>query len=418
MAARKTDVLVLGAGMVGLGAALHLQARGREVVLIDRHPGPAGETSFGNAGLIDWTSIKPTMFPRDPAALMRYALNRAPESNYHLAALPRLAPFLLDFFRRSGAAGLERSSRGLQPLSKIALAEHDALVAQAGCESLLRRTGWLKLYRSAASWDEARENAAEARRHGYVVDALDAAAVAALEPNLSPQPFHGAMMHRDVVSVRDPGDLGQAYFELFRRRGGRLEVGEARGLTQSGEGWSVATADGPLAARDAVIALGPWSNDLFQRLGYRFPFGVKRGYHMHFAPKGNARLDHPIYDAVGGYVLAPMQRGIRLTTGVEFADRDAPPSPVQLAKTRKHAEALFPLGEPLDAQPWMGRRPCLADMLPVVGPAPRHKGLWFDFGHQHLGLTLGPATGRLLAELMTGQTPIIDPTPYRADRFT
>lgn len=418
MPARNVDVLVLGAGMVGVCAALHLQARGRNVVLVDRHPRPAGETSFGNAGLIEWTVVTPTMFPRDPGVLLRYARNAAPEAHYHLSALPRLAPFLLKFFRNSGPAGLERSSRGIQPLNKIAAIEHDALVAQAGAQALLHRTGWLKLFRSAATWDDARKTAETARRHGYAVDALDAAGVAALEPNLTPEGLHGAMMYRDVIAVRDPGDLVQAYFDLFVQRGGRLETGDARTLTQTGDGWTVTTAEGPLSAREVVLALGPWSNDLFERLGYKLPFGVKRGYHMHFAPRGNARLDHPIYDATGGFVLAPMQRGLRLTTGVEFADRDAALTPVQLEKTRRIAETLFPLGEPLDAEPWMGRRPCLADMLPVIGAAPRHKGLWFDFGHQHLGLTLGPVSGRLLAELMTGQAPCIDPAPYRVERFS
>lgn len=414
---RKVDVLVLGAGMVGVGAALHLQSRGREVVLIDRHPHPAGETSFGNAGLIETTVVEPTMFPRDPGALLRYAFNAAPEANYHLSALPRLAPFLLEFFRRSGPEGVERSSRGVQPLVRLAGPEHDALIEQAGAHALIHRTGWLKLYRSAASWMEAQEAAERARRHGLRVDRLEAAEVAALEPNLTPEGLRGAMMYRDVVAVRDPGDLVTAYFDLFARGGGRLETGDARTLAQDGAGWTVTTAAGPLRARDVVLALGPWSNDLFERLGYRMPFGVKRGYHMHFRPQGNARLDHAIYDATGGFVLAPMRRGVRLTTGVEFARRDAGPTPVQVEKARRVAQTLFPLGEPLDAQPWMGCRPCLADMLPVIGPAPRHDGLWFDFGHQHLGLTLGPVSGRLLSEMMTGQTPCVDPTPYRVDRF-
>ena len=115
--------------------------------------------------------------------------------------------------------------------------------------------------------------------------------------------------------------------------------------------------------------------------------------------------------------LAPMNRGIRLTTGVEFARRDAPPTPVQLQRALPRARALFPLTEAVDAKPWMGARPCLPDMLPVIGRAPRHAGLWFDFGHQHHGLTLGPATGRLLAEMMTGETPFADPQPFAVERF-
>ena len=164
-------------------------------------------------------------------------------------------------------------------------------------------------------------------------------------------------------------------------------------------------AEGGAAAREVVVALGPWSDLVFRPLGYSIPLGVKRGYHLHLAPRGNAVLHHPVLDSDLGFLLAPMNRGIRLTTGVEFARRDAPPTPIQIEQALPRAHALFPLGEAVDATPWKGARPCLPDMLPVIGKAPRHAGLWFDFGHQHHGLTLGPATGRLLAEMMTGETP-------------
>ena len=165
-----------------------------------------------------------------------------------------------------------------------------------------------------------------------------------------------------------------------------------------------------------MVALGAWADVVTGPLGYRLPLGVKRGYHMHYRPAGNAVLNHTVLDAETGYAMAPMARGIRLTTGAEFADRDAPKTPVQLARAEPVARTLFPLGERLDPEPWMGVRPCTPDMLPVIGPAPRHGGLWFAFGHAHHGLTLGPVTGRLLAEMMTGEKPFIDPTPYRADQ--
>jgi D-amino-acid dehydrogenase len=147
------------------------------------------------------------------------------------------------------------------------------------------------------------------------------------------------------------------------------------------------------------------------------PLGVKRGYHMHYGAQGNAVLNHPLLDADQGYLLAPMNAGIRLTTGAEFARRDRPPSPLQLEACEPIARTMFPLAERRDMQPWLGRRPCLPDLLPVIGPAPGKPGLWFDFGHQHHGFTLGPATGRLVAEMMTGEIPFADPTPFRADRF-
>ena len=128
-------------------------------------------------------------------------------------------------------------------------------------------------------------------------------------------------------------------------------------------------------------------------------------------------LTRPVYDVENAFIMAPMARGLRLTTGAEFARRDDAPSPAHLNRLEPAARELFPLAERLDPAPWLGKRPCLPDMAPVIGRAPRHKGLWFDFGHQHLGLTLGPVSGRLLAEQMAGEKPFVDPKPFRADRF-
>jgi D-amino-acid dehydrogenase len=152
-------------------------------------------------------------------------------------------------------------------------------------------------------------------------------------------------------------------------------------------------------------------------LGYDLPLAVKRGYHMHYHAAGSARLNHPVVDSEPGYCLTPMTRGIRLTTGAEFALRDAARTPLQLGRAEPIARALFPLAERLDSEPWMGARPCTPDMLPVIGRAPRHFNLWFAFGHAHQGFTLGPVTGRLIAEMATGEPPFLDPAPYRADRF-
>jgi D-amino-acid dehydrogenase len=124
-----------------------------------------------------------------------------------------------------------------------------------------------------------------------------------------------------------------------------------------------------------------------------------------------------VLDVDAGYLITPMEQGIRMTTGVEFAARDAAPSPVQFDRIMPKARALFPLGDRADDKTWLGSRPCFPDSRPVIGRAPGLPGLWLAIGHAHWGLTLGPATGRMLAEMMTGDTPFCDPAPYRAERF-
>jgi len=416
MAELRADVLVLGAGMVGVGAALHLQQRGRDVILVDRHELAGEETSFGNGGIIECASVFPYMFPRDFGQILQYAMNSTPQVRYQFSDLPTFLPWLARYFLASSPDRALRSAMAELPLIRRSLIEHEALIAEAEVPELLRRTGWIKLFRSDATLEKATRDFERAKHYDVAGEALDGKAIVAREPNLTGD-FAGAIHFPAPGFVPDPGGLAKAYAALFKRKGGRFLVGDARTLEQDAGGWRVGGSGGTAIARDVVVALGPWSDLVFRPLGYSIPLNVKRGYHLHLAPRGNAVLNHPVLDSDLGYLLAPMNRGIRLTTGVEFARRDAPPTPIQLQRALPRAHALFPLGDAVDAKPWMGARPCLPDMLPVIGKAPRHAGLWFDFGHQHHGLTLGPVTGRLLAEMMTGETPFADPKPFAVERF-
>ncbi len=410
------DVLVLGAGIVGLSTALKVQETGRSVAIVDRHEAGHG-TSFGNAGIIERASIWPYAFPRKLGDLLAYALNQRADAHYHLSALPSIAPYLVRYWWASEPSRHEKAMRGALPLIERCFAEHEPLIEAAGAGDLLRKGGWLKVFRTEATLTEAIAAAERARPFGLEVDQLDSAGVAALEPNLS-QKMLGGFHYKDPVCVTDPAGLSKAYLRLFEARGGAFLPGEAETLKQEPDGrWSVRTRAGVVTAREVVVALGPWADVVWKPLGYSLPMGIKRGYHMHYRPAGNAVLNHTVLDADVGYVLAPMARGIRLTTGAEFALRDAPPTPVQLARVEPHARKLFPLEDRLDDKPWMGNRPCTPDMLPIIGPAPRHKGLWFAFGHAHHGLTMGAVTGRLIAEMMSGAEPFTDPTPYSAARF-
>jgi D-amino-acid dehydrogenase len=407
----RTDAIVLGAGMVGVSAALHLQKRGGSVVLLDKHDAAGEETSYGNAGIIERSTIFPRAFPRDLGALTRYALNLSAESHYHISALPSFLPWLLKYYRASAPHRWERTARAALPLTEHCLSEHEVLMQEAGALRLMRKTGWIKGYRSAPTLEKGIRDAERLKPFGVPFDILDANGLTALEPHISG--MHGAVHFTSPAAVIDPGGLAKAYADLFVARGGKFVAGDARLLQQTATGWRV----GDIEAPSVVVALGPWSDDIFRPLGYDMPLAVKRGYHMHYGARGNAVLNHPLLDSDEGYLLAPMTRGIRLTTGVEFARRNAAKTPVQLDNVEPIARKLFPLAERRDAEPWMGARPCLPDMLPVIGPAPRHKGLWFDFGHQHHGFTQGPVSGRLIAEMICGETPFTDPTPYRADRF-
>jgi D-amino-acid dehydrogenase len=411
----RTDAVVLGAGIVGTSIALHLAKRGMSVALVDRR-GPGEETSYGNAGVIEGNTLLPHPFPAGLSALFRIATKQATEANYHLSFLPQVAPWILAYRANSRLERRIEFAGHMRPLFARAIPEHEALMAEAGAERYLRKDGWIKLYRSEAAFAATARERDLAGQYGLPLRVLDVEGTQALEPALAPV-FRRAVHWPGAASVSNPLAVTRAYAARFAALGGMVLTGDVRSLYRDGSSWRIDTPQGRLDAGQAVIALGPWAPDLLKPLGIDLPLAVKRGYHRHFRPRGNAGLTRPVVDTEVGYCVAPMEQGLRLTTGAEFAARDAPPTPEQLDRLMPAANALFPLGEPVEATPWLGSRPCFADSKPVIGRAPGQPGLWLAYGHAHWGLTLGPVTGRLLAEMMTGATPFCDPAPYSAERF-
>lgn len=407
-----TSVLVLGAGIVGTCTALHLALRGHRVVLVDRRE-PGRETSHGNAGIIQREAVQPYPFPQELAVLAGAALKRGAAVNYHLGALPAIARGLGMYWSNSRPGRYRAIAASYARLIEHSISEHAPLIERSGAGDLVRREGYRAVFRSQATLQQAAVQAELlGRAYGVRHQVLDGESLCSAEPALRTR-LAGAVHWLDPWSVSNPGELVARYAALLIREGGEFARGDATTLRQAGHGWSVRTESGELQAEQAVIALGPWSDPLVKTLGYRYPLFVKRGYHRHYRGTG-PRL--PMLDADAGLVLAPMARGLRLTTGAEFALLNAPPTPVQLERAYRLAGELFELADAVD-EPWMGGRPCTGDMLPLIGPAPRHRGLWFNFGHAHQGFTLGPVSGRLIAELVEGGPTVVDAAPYAPARF-
>ena len=411
----RTDAIVLGAGIVGTSVALQLAKRGMSVALIDR-AGVGEATSYGNSGVIEGSTILPPAFPSSLWTLARVALKRACDANYHWSYLPKVAPWLLAFRANSSPRRLAANARANRPLFARSLAEHETLMHESGATGYLRKTGWMKLYRDERAFEALQPEFALAKEFGLPLDALDAAGAQKLEPSLNPV-FKRAVFWPKAASISNPLAVTRAYAARFAALGGVTLTGDARTLHRSGNGWRVETNEGGIDSAQVVVALGPWAPDLLEPMGLKLPMAFKRGYHRHFHAQGNATLTRPVVDVAYGYLITPMEQGIRLTTGAEFAARDAQPTPVQFDRLMPAARKLFPLGERADDKTWMGSRPCFPDSRPVIGRAPGIKGLWLAIGHAHWGLTLGPITGVLLGQMMAGETPFCDPAAYAAERF-
>ncbi|MBU2959950.1 FAD-dependent oxidoreductase [Citreicella sp. C3M06] len=394
-----SEVMVLGAGMVGVGSALALQARGHAVTLIDRRA-PGEETSYGNAGIIQSEAAEPYAFPRDAATLLKFLSGRS--NQLRLSPLPvlRMAAGLLSYWANSTPQRHASASRIYAQLTRRSVDDHGPLIDAAGQGNLIRQAGFFEFYRSAAAFDAQAQYAHRMEAEfGVPFRALDGAAFAREEPSFQTR-YAGALHWTGSWTCASPGRLTGAYADLFVARGGRLARGDAASLTQQGSGWTVQSEAGPLSGEHAVICLGPWSPEVLKPFGYRVNMVWKRGYHQHFT--GSAPLQRPCVDSEHGLVLSPMTQGLRMATGAALVGQTDPVDRAQLIFGERVMRREIDLGRVVEDQPWYGHRPCLPDMLPLVGKAPRHAGLWLNFGHGHQGFTLGPTTGSLLADAMAG----------------
>ncbi|MBA2779068.1 NAD(P)/FAD-dependent oxidoreductase [Billgrantia kenyensis] len=396
------EILVIGAGIVGLACAWHLQRRGFEVTLLDPEP-PGSATSSGNAGVLANYAIEPLAQP----AIWRQApgLLLSPHSPFHLRwrHLPGLAPWLWRFMQRANPRSAAQATQVLGELLRPAV--NDWLTILDDLEdngTLLQRRGSLCFYLSAKGWREAQAELSERERFGVLQEHLDAKALAGLEPALEGL-AQGGILFPDACHVSDPLTLAQQLSERLQRRGVRLVRTKALDLESHGGRVHIDTAQGAWLAERVVIAAGTWSRPLALAAGDRIPLISERGYHLEF-PTAKELVSRPCSPGEYAFYLTPMQGRLRIAGTVELGHNDDPINPRRLDYIRRHAEQLFgPLGEP--SHTWLGLRPSLPDSLPVIGPASTLPGVSYAFGHGHLGLTLAATTGRLLAESLKGEAP-------------
>ncbi|USE38157.1 FAD-binding oxidoreductase [Endozoicomonas sp. SCSIO W0465] len=418
MAVVGKSAVVLGAGMVGVCVALHLQKSGYRVTLVDRKT-PGMEASYGNAGLINRGSVFPLSLSDITHHLSGALLKNHPNVHVHLSQLPHYWHWLYYLLIGNSRSRYEASVKGLDSLFRHAVAEHKTLLAMSGGKQQLMEKGWLRLYRQEASFRAVQYQRDYYDRLGIRYDIFDPEGISELEPAIT-SGFCKGVLIRDTASLVDPSGVINGYVNTFQSSGGQFCQVSAENITRDSDGFLIETHGenirGHIRGHIVVLALGSWSGELCEKLGYSFPMAAERGYHQQFQPSDAFQLSRPIHDVDGGYVMSPMNNGLRLTTGIELSARDAPPVSKQLYQASRNAREVFSLGNPVGAV-WVGSRPSMPDGLPVIGEAPRHPGLWFAFGHGHAGVGTGAVTGRVISELISKARPVIDVSPFSPVRF-
>jgi D-amino-acid dehydrogenase len=411
-----SDVLVIGAGIVGLASAFELVRAGKRVLLLDRS-GIAAEASRGNAGALAFSDILPLASPGIVRQAPRWLLDPLGPLALRPAYLPQIAPWLWRFWRASRADRVASSTQVQAALMRLAAAATRPLLEAAGAGDQLREGGNLHLYESEAAWRASLPGWQVRQAHGVALQHLhERDAIAALQPGLSAG-LVAATFVPHWQTVVDPLQVALQVAQAFAAHGGRLRVAEAVALQPASDAVRVRLADGRcVQAQHVVLAAGAWSHRLARSLGDRIPLETERGYNTTLPP-GAFDLRRQLTFPDHGFVMTPIAGGVRVGGAVELAGLHAPPNFARADALLAKAQRFVPGLRSTGGTQWMGFRPSLPDSLPVIGPAPREPRVIYAFGHGHLGLTQSAATAQLVRELVLGLAPSMDLTPLSAARF-
>ncbi len=411
----RDEVVVVGAGIVGICCGLSLVEKGASVTMIDRE-GPAQGTSAGNAGVISPLSNVPMCLPDVWRKVPKWLLDPRGPVSIPPRHLLKTLPWSLRFLGNATVEKATRISDAMAALNAPSVAIYRNHLRDTGREHLLRDSLYVHVFRSES---EARLDGTAWRlraRHGTPMEVILADDLRALEPALSPE-YRAAILIRGQARAVSPQRLGAVLAEKFQSMGGRLLRAVVQRLTPAESAtWRLQTDLGELSADSVVLAAGAWSPRLLQPLGVRLPLAAERGYHLTFENPG-VTLNNSVMEASRLFVCSSMENGVRSAGTSEFADLDAAPNFARARILKGLTKELIPEINTDTANEWMGTRPSLPDNLPCIGAVDRFSGLFAAFGHSHWGMSMAPQTGRIVADLVTGAPPDVELSPYRIERF-
>ena len=413
--AAKRKVTVIGAGIVGMASAVHLQRDGHDVTVVDRVP-PGDGCSFGNAGIFATASMIPVSTPGLIWSVPKYLIDPLGPLSLRWSYLPRMIPWLVSFLCNGSPARMARIADALSTLLAASVEAHQRLAAGTGAERWIRPSPYILAYENKAAFETDRRLWEMRRQRGARYDLLDGDALRQIEPALA-HDFSFAVQLHDHGHALDPARLVKALAEHFLRHGGTVLERDVTDIEVGPDGPTrLLTSEGPLDIDVLVIAAGAWSARLLRPLGYRVPLESQRGYHVTIEDPGvEPRI--MCFPAENKFAITPMDMGLRLGGTAEIAGLDAPPDFARARVFLELGKRILPGLQTAKYTEWDGHRPCTPDSLPLLGAAPRHPDLYFAFGHGHQGLLGASNTGRVIAEVVSGRPPSIDLEPFRADRF-
>lgn len=411
-------VIVVGAGITGVSAAEWLRRDGHNVRLIDRvQPGHASQASYGNCGIVGRSSIVPVSVPGLWSSAPGMLLDPNTLLGLRWGHLPRLLPWLTRFLWNGRRQKVLKIAEALAPLVHDSDIQHGALVNGTHAEQHIYRGVYATIYTDRRAFEKNSFSNNLRRQYGAEWETWGRSEINQHDPELSDR-YQFAIAMKDYLFVRSPPDYVASIAGEYQRHGGTFLHGNVIDVAQEENGTaSISLEDGSRQIADKVVlATGVWSSRLAKRLGHKTTLESERGYHIMLGGASHAPpavLNIP--DT--GMGVCPMTNGLCFGGGVEFGGLDGPLNRSLINDLKSQIHRVYPRLRWDNEVIWMGQRPSTVDSLPLIGASPRSPSFVFAFGGQHIGLTMGPRLGRMVADLISHDSTDIDITPYRVNRF-
>ena len=409
------SILIIGSGIVGICSGIELINRGYTVTLMDPNK-PGSQTSYGNAGVITDASLMIVNNPQLLKSLFSLIFKKNIAFRYSILFVLARLSWVISFLMFSSKKHMEKSGNALRELQVLSLECHKKLIKTTCSEENVTKPGWLKLFKTKEGFDKYGTEISLLNKNKVDYSILESNQIRKKYPDLKEFFFKG-IVFTNSFRIKSPQKLSDSYFDYFKKINGKFINESCENLKLINNKWSVNSNKGSYNFEQIIISAGPWSKKLLSELGYNIPLAWEKGYHHHFSTKKKISINPAIHDVEGGFVYSSNGDEVRVTSGVELNFLNAKKNIEQIKAVVCRLKKIIPLKKQLTKEAWLGSRPTIADSMPMIGKAPKHKKLWFNFGHNHIGLSTSAGSARILGEMIEGKKVSIKIDPFLPSRF-
>ena len=409
------NILIIGAGIVGICTSIELIKKGYSVTLMDPNQ-PGSQTSYGNAGVITDSSLMIINNPQLLKSLFQLIFKNQTSFRYSKSFIFSRLTWVLRFLMFSHKNHVKFAAKALRELQALSLNTHKKLIKKTNSNNIISKPGWLKLFKTSESYKKYSLELEVLNKHKAKYTTLNTTQIEKQFPDLEVKFFKG-ILFKNSIRVKSPLKLSKKYFNYFLESGGKFVQESCKDLQYIKDKWVIFSNKNKSYFDQVVVSTGPWSKNILSNLGYNIPLAWERGYHHHFSTKKKISINPAIYDVEGGFVYSSNGSDVRVTSGVELTFLDAVQNEIQINESIQKLRKIIPLNKKLIDKPWLGSRPTIIDSLPMIGKAPKHKNLWFNFGHNHIGLSTSAGSAVIISEMIQNKKTSINADPFSPKRF-